>query len=305
MKFGVNVPSYGAGASPDSIREWAVHLEALGYHHLMVSDHVAITPEVQRLFPAPFYDPFTVLAWLAGTTENIGLGTTVAILPYRHPVHLARVVANIDRLSGGRFTLGVAAGWAAGEFAALGVPYRHRGRISDEWLEVIKKCWTEDRVDFEGRYLSLRGLFTGPRPLQRPGPPIWVGGHSAGAIRRAARFGDAWHPTSVSADWLTEVGLPALREIARDLSRPTPALAPRIKLRLTDAPEGRSRVLGEGTLDQIHADLMLLDKLGAPAVILDPTYPGERRTPQRTARDLATLEILATQVVNLQRQTLR
>lgn len=305
MRFGVNVPNYGADASPDSVHMWARHLEALGYHYLLLSDHVAVTPEVQNLFAAPFYDPFTLLAWLAGTTERIGLGTTVAILPYRHPVHLARVVANIDHLSAGRFVLGVAAGWAAGEFAVLGVPYRLRGEISDEYLEVIKVCWSADVAEYRGRHVSFRDLRTGPRPVQRPGPPIWVGGHSRGALRRAVRFGDDWHPTSITADWLTEVGLPALVRTAEHHSAPVPALSPRIKFRVTESALGLSRRLGEGTLEQIRADLALLERLGASSVVLDTTYPGIPRTRRDAERDLEALEILATRVIDLEHQTLR
>ncbi|MEV5380483.1 TIGR03619 family F420-dependent LLM class oxidoreductase [Streptomyces nondiastaticus] len=305
MKFGVNVPNYGPGATPETLGEWAGRLEGLGYHHLLVSDHVAPTPEVQRLFAAPFYDPFTVLSYLAGVTRTIGLGTTVTILPYRHPVLTARMAAAIDRLSGGRFVLGAAAGWAPGEFAALGVPYARRGARSDEYLAVIKACWANDVVSHHGEFVSFDHLHTGPAPLQRPGPPVWVGGHSPGALRRAVRFGDAWHPTSVTAQWLTGYGLPALERTAKELDLPVPALVPRIKLRVTARPLGNGRLMGEGSLDEIHQDLALLDALGAPAVVLDPTFPGEPRTPERNARDLDTLEILARTVIDPEQQRLR
>jgi len=305
MKFGVNVPNYGEDAAPDTLGRWASRLEELGYHHLLVSDHVALTPEVQRLFAAPFYDPLTLLAWLAGTTRRIGLGTTVVILPYRHPLLLARQTANIDRLSGGRFIFGAAAGWAAGEFDALGVPYRRRGAISDEYLAAIKACWADEVVSFDGEHVSFHQVHTGPRPLQRPGPPVWVGGHSPGALRRAVRFGDAWHPTSVSGAWLAGVGLPALHRTAGELGLPVPGLVPRIKFRVTGSAQGGERVLGQGTVQQIRADLRLLEELGASSVILDPTYPGEPRTAQRAAADLAALDLLATQLVDLEHECLR
>ena len=305
MKFGVNVPNYGEDASPASLLEWAHRLEELGYHHLLLSDHLAVTPEVQRLFAAPFYDPFTALAWLAGATRRIGLGTTVTILPYRHPVQVARLVANIDQLSGGRFVFGAAAGWAPGEFAALGVPYERRGARSDEYLRVIKACWEEEVVDFQGEFVSVRGLRTGPLPLQRPGPPVWVGGHSAGAMRRAVRYGDAWHPTSVTGDWLVHYGLPCLRAVADRLGLPVPALVPRIKLRLHTRPLGGDRVLGEGSLGQIREDLDLLAALGARTVVLDPTFPGEPRTARRAKEDMEALETVAAELVDLEHQRLR
>jgi probable F420-dependent oxidoreductase len=305
MKFGVNLPNYGVGTTPRSMLDWALRMEDLGYHQVLVSDHVALTPEVQRLFQAPFYDPFTVLSWLAGATRRIGLGTTVVILPYRHPLQVARVTANIDQLSGGRFTFGAAAGWAVGEFAALGVPYERRGARSDEYLKVIKSCWAEDVVSYHGEFVSFGRTFTGPAPVQRPGPPVWLGGHSAGAMRRAVRYGDAWHPTSVTGDWLTAVGLPALHRVAKNLGLPVPGLAPRIKLRITKRPLGRGRVLGEGSLDEIRDDLVLLDGLGARNVVLDTTFPGESRTGERAQLDLAALELLATEVIDLEQQRLR
>ncbi|MFJ6214793.1 TIGR03619 family F420-dependent LLM class oxidoreductase [Streptomyces sp. NPDC092296] len=309
MKFGVNVPNYGGDASPRTLALWAERLEDLGYHHLMLSDHVAITPEVQQLFPAPFYDPFTALAWLAGTTRHIGLGTTVAILPYRHPVHLARVIANIDQLSGGRFVFGAAAGWAPREFAVMNASYRRRGEVSDEYLEVIRACWSGSTASYDGRHVSFRQVATEPLPVRRAdgrtAPPVWVGGHSAGAMRRAVRLGDAWHPTSVTGGWLTGVGLPTLKRIAEEHGRPVPALCPRIKLRITDGDMGRYRVLGEGSLDQIRHDLELLERLGAQSVVLDPTYPGEARGRARTDADLKALEILSERVVDLEQQSLR
>ncbi|MEU3064549.1 TIGR03619 family F420-dependent LLM class oxidoreductase [Streptomyces subrutilus] len=301
----MNVPNYGEDASPGSLQDWARRLEELGYHHLLLSDHVAVTPEVHRLFATPFYDPFTVLAWLAGTTRRIGLGTTVTILPYRHPVQVARLVANIDQLSGGRFVFGAAAGWAAGEFAALGVPFERRGARSDEYLRLIKACWAEEEVTFRGEFVSVEGLRTGPLPVQRPGPPVWVGGHSAGAMRRAVRHGDAWHPTSVTADWLVGYGLPSLRDAADRLGLPVPALVPRIKLRITGRPLGADRVLGEGSLGQIREDLDLLDSLGAATVVLDPTFLGEPRTADLAKRDLETLETVAAELVDLEHQRLR
>ncbi|MGV9691654.1 TIGR03619 family F420-dependent LLM class oxidoreductase [Streptomyces sp. NPDC003444] len=305
MKFGVNLPNYGPEATPDALAGWALRVEAMGYDHVMVSDHVALAPDVRRLFPAPFYDPFTTLAWLAGVTTTVGLGTTVAILPYRHPVHTARVAACIDRFSDGRLVFGAAAGWAAGEFAALGVPYRERGAISDEYLAAVKACWRDEVASFDGVHVSFRELHTGPLPVQRPGPPVWVGGHSRGALRRAVRLGDAWHPTSVSADRLLGAGLPALRRIAEEHELPVPAVCPRIKLRVTPRPLGPGRLLGEGTAAQIADDLGLLQDLGAEAVVLDPTYPGDPREAGRTERDLDVLEALAEEVVDVDAGTVR
>src|SRR4051794_15746582 len=144
MKVGVNLLNFGPGASPGVLARTARLVEDLGYHCLMISDHVALTPDVAAAYPAPFYDPFALLAWLAGITQRVEVGTTVIILPYRHPLEVARVAANIDQLSGGRFIFGVGVGWARQEFAALGVPFEQRGPMSDEYLAVIKAAWAND-----------------------------------------------------------------------------------------------------------------------------------------------------------------
>src|SRR5437870_9660425 len=192
MRVGVNLLNFGPGASPDSLAGWTQLAETLGYHFVMISDHVVMTPDVVARYPAPFYDPFVTLGWLAHATRRVELGTTVVILPYRHPLLTARLGANVDRLSGGRFIVGVGVGWAREEFEALGVPFERRGRLTDDYLRSIKQ----------------------------PHPPIWVGGHSPAAIRRAARYGDAWHPLNARMDWLTGQGLPRLREHAERLERP-------------------------------------------------------------------------------------
>lgn len=154
MKLGVNMLNFGAHATPEAFAGWARFAEEAGFDFVMVSDHLAVTPDVAEQYPAPFYDPFTVLAWLAGTTERIGLGTTVTVLPYRHPLQLARVTANLDRLSGGRLIFGVGVGWARREYAALDVPFERRGALADEYLEVILRSWTRSRTDEPGRGAS-------------------------------------------------------------------------------------------------------------------------------------------------------
>lgn len=122
MKLGVNVPNFGPTATPDNLREWIRFADDAGFDLAMMSDHVAPTPDVTAIYPPPFYDPFTTLAWLAGASDRLELGTSVTILAYRHPLLVARVAANIDRFTGGRFVLGVGVGWSEREYTALGVP---------------------------------------------------------------------------------------------------------------------------------------------------------------------------------------
>ncbi len=305
MRVGINLINFGPAVSPETLVRSAELAEALGYHLVMISDHVAITPDVQARYPAPFYDPFMALGWLAGRTRRVEIGTTVIIVPYRHPLQTARMAANLDRLSGGRLILGIGVGWARQEFEALGVPFATRGAMTDEYLAAIKTAWASEVASFEGRFVSFRDVHTGPPPLRLPRPPIWVGGASDAALRRAVVHGDAWHPIRIRVDWLRDKGLPRLREIAGVAGKPVPAVCPRIRLRLTDsALADDQRVAGEGTLDQVRADLAALESLGAPYVLLD-TYaddPEATRDPEIAWRMLRTV---AERALDLPHETIR
>ena len=269
MKIGVNVPNFGPGTNPGVLRAWAQTVEGLGYDLLMVSDHVAITPDVAGQYPAPFYEPFTTLSWLAGITQRVRLGTTVLVVPYRHPLLTARMAANLDALSGGRFVLGAGIGWAKQEYDALGVPFERRGKLTTEYLRTIRAAWA-DHDDY------------------RAGPiPLWLGGHSDAGLRRALELGDAWHPLRLTMAGFRET-LGRLEKLAGD--RPVPAFAPRILLRLTTAPvDGPERPAGHGTLEQVLDDLAQLRALGADTVVLDPfdSDPAETLHPEVAWRDLA------------------
>lgn len=304
MRVGINLINFGPGTSPEALLRSAELAERLGYHLVMISDHVAITPDVDARYPAPFYDPFTVLAWLAGRTRRVELGTTVAIVPYRHPLQTARVTANIDQLSGGRFVLGIGVGWARHEFEALGLPFARRGVMTDDYLAAIKTAWTQDIATYDGAFVSFRDVRTAPRPVRRPHPPIWVGGASDAALRRAVAH-DAWHPIRIRVDWLRESGLPRLRRIAEQAQRPVPAVCPRIRLRLTPSPlpEGQ-RVAGEGTLEQVRADLSALEALGARYVLLD-TYADDPEATRDPDIAWAMLRTVAERALDLPRETVR
>lgn len=270
MRIGVNVPNFGPGTDPGVLRDWGRTVEGLGYDLLMVSDHVAITPDVARQYPAPFYEPFTTLSWLAGVTERIRLGTTVLVLPYRHPLLTARMAANLNALSGGRLVLGVGVGWAREEFAALGVPFERRGALTDEYLDRLRAEWSDP------------GYATGPIPL-------WIGGNSAAAMRRAVRLREPWHPLRFTPEWF-RAAVGTLKSLADESGAPVPALVPRIALRLTTAPvTGPGRLAGEGTIEQISADLAELRALGADTVVLDP-FGGD---PEETTRPQAAWQALA------------
>nr|WP_241828543.1 LLM class flavin-dependent oxidoreductase [Saccharothrix sp. CB00851] len=267
----MNVPNFGPGTSPDVLRDWARTVEGLGFDLLMVSDHVAVTPDVAEQYPAPFYEPFTALAWLAGVTSRIRLGTTVLVLPYRHPLLVARMAANVNELSGGRFVLGVGVGWARQEYEALGVRFAERGRLTDEGLRAVRAAW-RDEADYRAGRI-----------------PIWVGGHSDAALRRTVRFGDAWHSLRLTPAAYREA-LGRLEVIAEEEGKPLPALTPRILLHITAEEAGPERRLGEGTVPQVVGDLAELRASGAEAVVLDP-FVGD---PQETVHPEVAWQALAT-----------
>jgi probable F420-dependent oxidoreductase len=194
MDFGVWLPNCRHLATPDIIRRAAVRAEQLGYDSVWVSDHV-VTPDANvRNFGETIFDPLVTLAVVAGATSRVRLGTTVLIVPYRNAVVTAKMVSSLDALSGGRVVLGVGAGWLAAESAVLGVPFKERGAMTDEYLDAMRELWTSPAPSFSGKYTQFSGLKFEPKPVQKPHPPIWVGGHGAASLRRAARIGAAWHP---------------------------------------------------------------------------------------------------------------
>ncbi|MDX2560112.1 TIGR03619 family F420-dependent LLM class oxidoreductase [Streptomyces sp. TX20-6-3] len=269
MQLGVNVPNFGPGTDPGVLREWARTVEGLGFDLLMVSDHVAVTPDVAERYPEPFYEPFTTLSWLAGLTTRLRLGTTVLVLPYRHPLLVARMAANLHQLSGGRFVLGVGVGWSRPEFDALDVPFTARGRLTDAYLGTLREVWRATRDE--------NTTAAAHAPI-----PVWVGGNSEAGIRRAVRFGDAWHPLRLSMD--------RMRAVLADHT--LPGFAPRIALRLTTAPvDDPERPAGVGTVEQILDDLDRLRLLGAETVVLDPYHgdPEETRRPHEAWWALTTV----------------
>lgn len=206
MKFGVFLPISGRAAGPETLAAAARQAEALGFEAVWAADRIVIPWEIRTSYPysdehrfivppdRPFLEPLTCLAFLAGRTERIKLGISVLVLPYRHPLYWAKVATTLDSLTNGRFILGVGVGWMAEEFQALGLSFNERGALADEQLRVVETLWSEERAEFQGRYYQFRDLAFYPKPLQKPRIPIWVGGESVRAQKRAALFGDAWFP---------------------------------------------------------------------------------------------------------------
>jgi probable F420-dependent oxidoreductase len=214
VHFGVVLPNYGAEASPDAIRRVAERAEELGFDSVWTTEHIIVGPEAAETY-GRVYDPLVTLGWIAGSTQRIGLGTSIVLVPLHNPMHLAKEIATLQELSGGRFTLGVGMGWHKDEYDFMGIPFEGRGRRADEAIRLMRSLWSGER-EFEGKFWSFREATFEPRPATQP--EIWVGGSSEPAIRRALELGDAWHPSRGSdADHVRRVKEehPELRVIPR------------------------------------------------------------------------------------------
>ena len=186
------------------VQEAGALMEELGFDALWVPEHVLFFPDYDPRYPYSedgrlrgdpkgVMDPFSVLTFLAATTSRIRLGTGICIVPQRHPAYLAKQVADLDRLSDGRFDFGVGVGWQREEYTALGIPFEERGKRMDEALEAMRALWTEDVTTYVGEFVELRRVWSHPKPVQQPSPPILVGGESTAALRRVATHGDGWY----------------------------------------------------------------------------------------------------------------
>jgi len=184
MRLGIHLPQYGRASSAHAITKVAVRAEELGFQDVWVSDHVVVPAD--QGYPSPYlFEPLLSLAWAAAATTRVRLGTSVLVVPHHHPLSMANSLASLDRLSGGRLTLGVGVGWSAGEFAALDQDFASRGKRMDEALDVYRSAWETDPVSHDGPHYRFTDMKLQPKPQARI--PIWVGGGADAAIRRAAR----------------------------------------------------------------------------------------------------------------------
>jgi len=218
MQIGIHLPHIGRKAGPDAIRRAAVQAEELGFADVWVSEHIII-PKGAPYPPSPnFWDPVLTLTWAAASTRRVGLGTSVLVLPMRHPLPLAKELATLQNLSVGRLILGVGVGWLEAEFAALGVPFRERGRRTDEGIAMMRAVWSDDPVSFEAKWIPavIDNMRMMPKP-QKP-IPIWVGGTSDPALERALRL-DGWHGSRA----MPEQAAPLVKRLRA--ARPEPEFA--------------------------------------------------------------------------------
>jgi probable F420-dependent oxidoreductase len=213
MKFSTNLP--GTSRYPPTTNEWETAMrpedfqiiartaEEVGFDAIMINEHIAMPSEMVGLMGSFWPHAFTVMAFVAGATTNITVDSAVIVMPYHHPVVFAKAVSTLDFLTGGRVRLSIGVGHSQHEFDVLGVPFHERGKVTDEYLAAMIELWTRDSPSFKGKYVEFDDIVFDPKPVQKPYPPIWVGGNSAAAMRRAARH-DGWFPWLITADQLPE-----------------------------------------------------------------------------------------------------
>ncbi len=289
MNFGVVLPIWRL--SVRDAETLTLRAEELGFDAIFVPDHILAKPATTEHYGPSWPDPFSLLAYLAGRAPRIRVGASVIVLPYRNPLVAAKAAATVDQVSGGRFIFGIGVGWDEAEFKDLGLPFRERGAMADEYLRMIKVAWANDVPSFSGHYLSFGGATFAPRPVQMPHPPIWAGGSpgalSAPAMRRAAELCDAWHPLNLGWSDL-ERGVDTVRELAGRAGR-TVGFAPRNLLNLTAAARGSGRAPFEGSADEVIADIERAARIGCEWVTFDMPrvdVPGMVAVMEQFARDV-------------------
>ena len=288
MRYGFYLPTRGPTATRDGVLALAREGERLGLHSAMVADHIVLPVESRSTYPYTLdgkhpsagdaLDVFAILGLVAGATERLRLVTSVLVLPYRNPVLTAKMAASLDVLSGGRLTLGVGAGWLKEEFEALNSPaFEARGAVTDEWIAIFKQLWSCSPASFEGRVYRYADIRCEPFPVQKPHPPIWVGGHSRAALRRTARHGDGWHPVgAVAASPLPpqemRAHLDTLKRLTEAEGRDFSALTISYKAALYDvgasSPDGARRPFS-GRPAEIADDIRTFAAIGVHELIFD------------------------------------
>ena len=268
MKLGFSLPNNQGVAHVNDLVTLAIEAESLGYHSVWVSEHLFhATYVANRLGDAPYHEALTILTAVAGATSKVRLGTSVLVLPWHHPVQLAKRVASLDDYSGGRVSLGVGVAQTEDEFENLGVPFTHRGRIADEMLTAMKILWTEKDPKFNGKYFNFDGLQFEPKPIQKPYPPLLIGGTSRRAIERVVEHGDGWHALSQSPQDIAPV-VNELRQRRSDTIDVSVRSMTTIMDRSWDRPV-EERVTMKGTLEELTAMLQAYEHAGVDEVVLD------------------------------------
>jgi probable F420-dependent oxidoreductase len=290
MRYGFYLPTRGQTATPEALETLVQRGEALGFSSVMIADHVVFPVSIHSKYPYTVTGAFpgqgdaleqlTLMAFIAAKTRTLRLVSSVMIVPHRNPVVTAKMLATIDVLSHGRVTVGVGVGWLREEFQALGAPdFDRRGSVSDEYIRIMKALWTQSPVSFAGQFYRFEAVQCLPAPVQKPHPPIWVGGHSKAALRRVARLGDGWHP--VGANPAVPLRPPELAGLLDELRRLTEAedrdpsrLTISYKAPVYDPAQPLDGQTGErqpfsGSPGEIENDIATFARLGVSELIFD------------------------------------
>lgn len=308
MRYGFYLPTRGPMGNRKDLMRFVTTGETLGFNSVMIADHIVIPTESNSIYPyttdgsflskADALENLALMSFVAGATEKIRMVSSVMIVPYRNPIFTAKALATIDVLSEGRLTVGVGVGWFEEEFKALHTAdFKKRGAVTNEYLEIFKKLWTESPTSFEGDFYSFGNLYCEPLPVQKPHPPIWIGGHSKPALRRTARYGDGWHPVGAVA--ASPLPPSEMREKIEELKRLTDEAgrdfdkieisfkAPLYEPNLTEVQGERRRFTGSA--EQVAEDIREYGSLGISELIFD--FRGETIDASMEAMDRFAREI--------------
>ena len=291
MKYGFALSGRGPLAEPDALAAIARCGDELGFEWILTGDHIVVPNSIDSTYPyteggdfpgsasGEAMEQLTVLSFLAGQTQRIKLVTSVLIVPHRNPLVAAKALATLDVLSKGRLVVGVGAGWMREEFEALELPpFEERGAVTDEYIRAYKELWTSDNPTFEGKYCRFSDITFLPKPVQQPHPPIWVGGESRAAIRRAGQQGDAWYPISSNPQFPLEepeqlaVGMRRLAIQAERAGRDPSEVEVIFRThhyRLERDGNSGERAAFSGSVEQIVADIRQYEEMGVSGLVVD------------------------------------
>ncbi len=298
MKVGISLPQLGPLASAENLISVARRAEELGYDSVWVLERLLWPLNPKEPYPATpdgslpeayqtVLDPIETLTFVAAHTNEVQLGTSVLVLPYHSPIQLARRIATLDVLSGGRALLGVGVGWSRDEFEAVGTPFERRGARCDEFLQALIELWGKDPVKFDGEFYHIPKSKVGPKPVQKPHPPIYIAGFGQHAFDRAVKFGDGWNPASIpSFEWLEDM-INQFRQTARRDGRKEMDVVLRAFTVVLKQSTGAARTPMMGTLDEIREDTARLRDLGVTHLIQSP--PAIGFDPSATLDDILAL----------------
>jgi probable F420-dependent oxidoreductase len=296
MRIGFALPQVGSAVGPETLVTAAKRAEELGFDSLWVLDRILwpISPRApypigDGSLPVKYksvLDPLETLTFAAAHTRRVALGTSVLNLPWYNPVLLARQLTTLDVLSAGRLQIGFGIGWSPDEYEAAGVPWEERGKRADELIQALKKIWTTDPVEFQGQYYRIPKSVIGPKPVQKPHPPIYMAAYAPAALKRTASEADGWFPVGIPLSGIGPM-FDVIKDMAKDAGRDpsTLALIVRANVEIHDAPIEKERVDFTGTLEQIADDIETTQKLGAAEIVFDVQFsPGVETASDIVAR---------------------